>query len=183
MKKLKNKLLLAVISAYIMVFVIMFVRINIRYKNPTLEQVNIGQVIEVNGYELRVNSAGFIDNDILHTEYEEYLGKYEDCKMYSISMSIKKVKEDVEDFSLSYIEFVSGAYRNATSLELFKYINRDTFKPFKYLEYNDEVTYIFPFRMVKENFTDTQWKNIENNVFELDTFLYPVKKIINLTGN
>ena len=37
--------------------------------------------------------------------------------------------------------------------------------------------------MVKENFTDTQWKNIENNVFELDTFLYPVKKIINLTGN
>ena len=72
MKKLKNKLLLAVISAYIMVFVIMFVRINIRYKNPTLEQVNIGQVIEVNGYELRVNSAGFIDNDILHTEYEEY---------------------------------------------------------------------------------------------------------------
>ena len=25
-------------------------------------------IINVNGYELRVNSAGFIDNDILHTE-------------------------------------------------------------------------------------------------------------------
>lgn len=179
-KKIKQHIVIAVGLLLVVVFTVLCIKVNIKYKNPTTLVGAINDPIDSNGYELVVHSAGFVSDDQLQELWKDELSTFSDCKAYAVTISITKTDDNAKDFSLGDIMLVSGAFSNGVDLQRFYEMNADTLKPFKELKCNETVTYTFPFMIVKENFTDKQWNQFPNREFSVVFALYPQIKEVKL---
>lgn len=182
MKKRKIKIVTGVVCGLLLgVFLICFFMINAKYKNPTVVQKEIGEPMDYNNLQFIVTEAGLMPQEKVDELWAEELDRFSGCKGYYVTVTVSNIGTEEKNLSLGNFELVSDAWRNGVDMPRFLTINSDSMKGKFHLKPGDSFTCTLPFQIVKENFTNRQWKQIDHRNFQLVLSLYPVKRVFNLS--
>lgn len=158
----------------------LFIRINLKYKNPTIEEASLNEAVRYNGYEFVVQSGYFLNDDELLEVWGDDLNNYSDAEAYMVTIDITKVDADADYISLGNFELLSETYRQGPDLLVFRALNDHLSKLFNELDQGETQTYIFPYMLVKEQFSNSQWKKIKERQYNIVFTLYPIMKMVRI---
>jgi len=182
MKKRKIKIFVGVVCGLLLgAFLVCFFMINAKYRNSTVVEKGIGEPVDYNNLQFTVTDAGFMPHEKSDELWADELDTFPGCKGYYVTVTVNNTGTEEKKLSLGNFELVSDAWINGVDLEKFLTVNSDDIKQKFLLKPGDSITCTLPFLIVKENFTNKQWEQIEHRNFELVLSIYPVKRIVNLS--
>lgn len=182
MKKRKIKIVIYVLGGILLgVFLVCFLMINSKYKNPTVLSKEIGETVDYSNLQFLVVNSGFIPQAQVNELWTKELDIFAGCKGYYVTVTVSNTGTEEKKLSLGNFELVSDAWINGVDMEKFLMLNSEDVKQKFLLKPGDTITCTLPFLIVKENFTNRQWEQIEQRKFELVLSLYPFKRVIELS--
>lgn len=183
---MKNKKRI-IISALQIVFVVMCFRyyaINTAFPNPVIKSCSIGQIANVNGYSVQVLSKKMYTKselnptlqDMIPTNFPELQDDFRICVVEVKFQNLNEVEAPLEVFRFM---LQSGAWANGIDHEIFDIFNPEG-KLNMVCKPNEEKTLLLTYSVIKKNFHEQDWVNIDQRNFDLVLSVYPEKGLIHL---
>lgn len=170
------------VSLLLVVWGICFWRINHLYPKAELAQVKMNEPIQCEAYTVILNEASIVDTLALYEEYGITLidpilpEKTIICSVTFIRNDSTLIESSRLD--LTQLALVSGAWSNLANIdELFSVLNGE-YTRLNSLFPNEQVTYILPFSLYADSFSNSSWEELNSREFSLELSLYPQKKEI-----
>ncbi len=188
MKKIKwkRKIILLCIAAFVVMAAVQIVRINKKYPAPEEIRAGLNEEIAYNeNIMLMVSEMEFLDESRVREIYRNEFEHNGDCKAVLLKLVIEN-KGDTEDvIDMSSFILQSGAWKNAMLLNVFGILNEEivgsdksTMNPT--IAPGESISYILPFHMIPDFFTEKQWEEVEKQEYQLVVSLYPEKKVFHM---
>ncbi len=166
----------------LIVWGICFGRINHLYPKAELTQVKMSEPMQCGAYTIILNEASIVDTLVLYEEHGIALTN-QLFPEKTILCSITFIQNDSTAIEFSRLDLmqlalVSGAWSNLASTDaLFTALNRENIRLDNLLP-NEQITYILPFGLYANSFSNSSWEQLDRREFSLEISLYPQKKEI-----
>lgn len=160
--------------------------LNLQYQNPKEYIKKMNEEVELGNYLFELKDWKWGDGNIINDVLPDYaLLTYPDGKIYPkekekialATVRVCKKKKDDTYLDLTNIAFEMGAWHNQWDNELFEALNGKNSLILK-LEPGEEKEIIFPIVMFDFQFSETQWKSIEDKGVKIVLSCYPQKYVL-----
>ena len=180
MKKNVTAAVLLVILAVI--FTVGYIRINRKYPAASVERIEAGQAVEIrDGVFLAVTGWEILSEEEREVLYEKRgEAPYMDAELREVSVTLENRTDESIQCDLTGLNLETSGY--SASIDSFL----GTADMEKYgsvvpeLEPGQKMETAYLFGILKNQFTDRQWKEIDSREFWLSFSSYPVKTILEL---
>ncbi|MEG2935096.1 MAG: hypothetical protein RR844_01250 [Clostridium sp.] len=179
----KNKIILLVFIVLMAgIFITRYIYINNKYPKPIVEEYNLNEPVEYNGFEITAKDFQILqDEDLRKLNLDKgILYEDEEMKAMFVTLKIKNVSAETKKIETAPFRIATINWSNGLSALLFQAINEDISRTYLELKPGEEVTSVYPYTMLKIHFDKKGWEQINNEKFSLVLNLYPVKKSIKL---
>lgn len=179
----KNKIILLVFIVLMAgIFITRYIYINNKYPKPIVEEYNLNEPVEHNGFEITAKDFQILQDEDLRKLNPDKGILYEDEEMKGmfVTLKIKNVSDETKKIETAPFKIATINWSNGLDLSLFEAINGETSRTYLELNPGEEVTSVYPYTTIKSHFHKKGWEQIGNEKFSLVLNLYPVKKSIKL---
>lgn len=172
-----------IVTAMFVFLIACFLYMNILFPSPNVYTYIKDEKVKLGNYQIMLTGWQWHDGDIIHDLYPGYKLIEMDGEEYPTSkeriglaeISVTKVEDDNTCIDLSEITFESGAWGNQFDLDLFMKINPDLNSLTLHLKGGETQRILFPITMLDIQFTESDWKQIDDREFFVVLQYYPNK--------
>ena len=179
-RKAVTALIILASAVLICAFVWRVVAVNLKYPAPTLKSYEIGETVRyLDNYEITVVKSEFLSDDRADELFDvENMFPDMEQKFLVVTLKIKNISNEVQEFAVENLIFQSGAFFNAPMIQGFEALNGWCTLP--ELSAGEEQLVKLPLNISKSRFRDSQWNTITERPFELVLGLYPEREVLKL---
>lgn len=176
-------------TGYVIVFLILslwlffVIRINLKYPVGKTQVYELNEKVEYDGFEICVTKMAFLDKEKTSELLADEIEQFGDCRCALIYVSVKNNQKEEREIELYPFTLESDAWKNSVIMSAYQEINEEyvtegrvTLRPV--IEAGGSYECVLTYCIAKVNFTEKQWKSVENRNYNLVLSLYPVKKSI-----
>ncbi len=181
-----NKIFISSIGIIlIIVWLYNVAQINKKYSDAVLEEYSLNEYVDYQGIKFKVTSIDFLDQERELELFSNEIYKYGGCKCLLVYLEIKNDSDVSKKIDLTSLMLESGIWKNSILMHSFKVINEEQYRGKRVtlcpeIEANSNYSCILTYNIVKENFSNKQWKAITERDFSLVLSNYPIKKTVKL---
>lgn len=184
----KKKWIVASVAVVVLVAVILFVvnymRINAKYPDPEVLCFQIGETVDMEGYEFTLTSLKLEGEERARELVPGYVdaidaeGNPEELKLLLVAIHIKKTTDEDSVLDLTRVCAESKAWGNGSDFELYLALNQGVGLSNVQLLEGEEIDVVFPFTMVRSQFREKEWEQVEERKFYAVLNWYPQKVML-----
>lgn len=172
---IKKLTLVILLLAIVSFFIIRYDYINDNYPAPVQNKIAINSTLTINNNSLSVNSYQLTYMSDLTNSVYTGVNDVEDPLVMLINIQVKNKTSYSNLFELSNLTLQSDGWINSIDLDLFLELNSKIDSVYINLNSNQSLQLKLPYLIYKTQFTESQWKKINNRQFSLICSLYPIK--------
>ena len=172
-----------IIVCSVVLSVFQIIRVNTRFPPTSIISTKLGEYLEFDNLNVKATTFEMIPYKSIsnNNELKSLVNQIEDGEVNLIKTSIM-IENDTDntiEFPLYDVIFQSNSWANAINLDTFKYFNNNRSLLIEIMP-SESIELILPCLIHQIQFSNEDWRGVQNKKFQLVFSLYPQKKLITL---